>query len=293
MNGTPGDERKHEILAAVAALLDGLDQAESLPEGLSPAFVAPDTDLAGAVRALTVEAGEIAADRRARAALVDTVTTQARALEEVRAELVLLRQARATEVRDARDEAEAASLLVLLDLRDRLERVVRDARLRLDRAAEPAPPPAEGIRSTATGWLARLKALLPSARDPAAAAEREREVLRLVVDGVALIRDRLDETLDRAGVLELAALGLPFEPSRMFAVGAVRVAGAEDGTVAEVEQAGYERGGRVLRPARVRVARAVTPAGADARQAERPPAVEPDVSAGRDAPPARREGGTV
>lgn len=271
MKGPLNEARKREILAAVAALLDGLDRAEPLPEGLSAAFVGPDVDLAHAVRAITVEAGEIAADRRARAALVDTVAAQARALEEVRAELVRLREARATELRHARAEDEAALLSVLLDLRDRLHRVATDARVRLEQGVAAGEAPAAvasptGLRSTAAAWLEWLRGMVgsPGVRP----VGRDREVLLAVVGGLDLMLAHLDEALARLGVREIPAAGLFFDPSRMFAVGFARVPGVADGTVTEVERAGYERDGRVVRPARVRVARATNPeeAAAEAEQ---------------------------
>jgi molecular chaperone GrpE len=183
-------------------------------------------------------------------------------------ELVRLREARAADLRDARWEAESSSLSVLIDLRDRLHRVAGDAHTRLERGAAVvgAPPAAaaDGFRAAAVAWLERLRSLLGSSTErlPAGDRDRNREILRAVVDGVALTLARLDEALERAGVREVPAVGLPFDSSRMLAVGFARVAGAVDGTVTDVEQAGYERDGRVLRPARVRVARTTTPMAA-------------------------------
>jgi molecular chaperone GrpE len=56
------------------------------------------------------------------------------------------------------------------------------------------------------------------------------------------------------GVTEIAALGEAFDPALHEAVAVVHDADAKSGTIVGVTQRGYLYGGRVLRPALVRVA---------------------------------------
>ncbi|HEY7673508.1 MAG TPA: nucleotide exchange factor GrpE [Gammaproteobacteria bacterium] len=74
--------------------------------------------------------------------------------------------------------------------------------------------------------------------------EGERATLRL-----------LDEALAAAGVGEIDPHGEPFDPARHEALSVRPSATAEPGTVLEVVQKGYEIHGRLLRPARVIVAK--------------------------------------
>lgn len=74
--------------------------------------------------------------------------------------------------------------------------------------------------------------------------------------GVELTRDELVRILGKYGVERLAVGHEPFDPAWHEAVGVTSAndLGVEPGTVAEVVRAGYRRGERLLRPARVVVA---------------------------------------
>ncbi len=74
--------------------------------------------------------------------------------------------------------------------------------------------------------------------------------------GVALARDRFVAALERSGVARFVPDGQPFDPNFAEAIRVVD-AGSEnlDGTVASTVRPGYLLGDRVLRPARVVVAR--------------------------------------
>ena len=61
------------------------------------------------------------------------------------------------------------------------------------------------------------------------------------------------ETLRRYGVTPIDAVGEPFDPNVHEAVGQAASDETSEGTVAEVMQAGYREGDRLLRPARVLV----------------------------------------
>ena len=73
-------------------------------------------------------------------------------------------------------------------------------------------------------------------------------------EGVALILRKLERFLADEGVVEIEALGQPFDPAFHEAIGMDAGSGAESGTITQVLQRGYRLGDRVLRPALVRVA---------------------------------------
>ncbi len=66
----------------------------------------------------------------------------------------------------------------------------------------------------------------------------------------------LAKALERLGVTPINPVGEPFDPSRHEAMLAQESATAKPGTVLQVVQTGYELNGRVIRPARVIVAKA-------------------------------------
>ncbi len=85
--------------------------------------------------------------------------------------------------------------------------------------------------------------------DPAARAD---EALRT---GVRLVLRRFEETLARQGLVEIEALGRPFDPRQHEAVHRMPAApGQQDDEVVEVFRRGYVLDGRVIRPASVVVA---------------------------------------
>ena len=66
----------------------------------------------------------------------------------------------------------------------------------------------------------------------------------------------LVKALERLGLTPINPVGEPFDPTRHEAMLAQESATAEPGSVLQVVQTGYELNGRVIRPARVIVARA-------------------------------------
>lgn len=74
--------------------------------------------------------------------------------------------------------------------------------------------------------------------------------------GVELTRDELARLLVKYDLERIEAQAKAFDPAWHEAIGVVSagVLGVEPGTVVDVMQAGYRRGGRLLRPARVIVA---------------------------------------
>ena len=69
----------------------------------------------------------------------------------------------------------------------------------------------------------------------------------------------LSQALERIGVRVIDPAGEPFDPERHEAMMAEESATAEPGSVLRVVQSGYELNGRLLRPARVIVAREPAP----------------------------------
>lgn len=89
-----------------------------------------------------------------------------------------------------------------------------------------------------------------------AAAEEAAEPATLV-DGVTLIRDRMLQTLASEGVEAIETVGTVFDPEIAEAVATEEVDDpAKDKIVLEEMEKGYTLRGALLRPARVRVARA-------------------------------------
>ena len=75
--------------------------------------------------------------------------------------------------------------------------------------------------------------------------------------GIDMIARQLTDTLKKYGVVEVPALGLPFDPNVHEAVVREETDSAAPGTVLEVLQRGYLLNDRLLRPARVKVAASV------------------------------------
>ncbi len=89
--------------------------------------------------------------------------------------------------------------------------------------------------------------------DMALTAPTTTDESKALADGVRLIRDQLERTLQQAGVQPLDASGA-LDPTLHEAVATVPDADAEPGTILDVIQRGYLWNDVVLRHARVRVA---------------------------------------
>ena len=75
-----------------------------------------------------------------------------------------------------------------------------------------------------------------------------------VEKGITLIRLQLEDTLRRRGLEPIPAIGQRFNPALHEAIGTVEGAGEGD-TVAEELQRGWRLNGKVIRPARVKIAK--------------------------------------
>ncbi len=70
-------------------------------------------------------------------------------------------------------------------------------------------------------------------------------------EGVRMVRDNLSKVLREAGLQEIPAQGLPFDPYVMDCVQQIPDPKAKDGTVKDVARKGYRYRDRTLRPAQV------------------------------------------
>lgn len=100
-----------------------------------------------------------------------------------------------------------------------------------------------------------IRALLPVLDGfERALAHRESSTPEQFGAGVEMIHRELLETLQRAGVVPIKALGEKFDPHLHQAVETVESRGRRDQEVVEVLQQGYQLKNRLLRPAIVKVA---------------------------------------
>jgi molecular chaperone GrpE len=77
-----------------------------------------------------------------------------------------------------------------------------------------------------------------------------------LLQGVELVRRELESALSKHHVREVEALGKTFNPAQHEAMGQIPDASVEPNTIVEVLQKGYQLRDRLIRPARVIVARA-------------------------------------
>ena len=100
-------------------------------------------------------------------------------------------------------------------------------------------------------------ALIPVLDNLDRALSANRSDLESFVKGVGMVRDQFFSVLEDLGVSAIETVGKSFDPSAHEAV-AVEEAeeGVEDGIITEELQTGYTISGKVLRAARVKVARA-------------------------------------
>ena len=79
------------------------------------------------------------------------------------------------------------------------------------------------------------------------------------IEGISLIKYKLDAIIESEGVEPVETEGQAFDPRRHEAVTYEEAEGYEDGQIIGEVQRGYILGERVLRPALVRVAKAPSP----------------------------------
>lgn len=89
-----------------------------------------------------------------------------------------------------------------------------------------------------------------------AAADKENEHTKSIVEGVEMTLSSMLNALDKSGVTTINPKGETFNPELHQAMTMIEVPGAEPNSVIDVMQKGFELNGRLLRPAMVVVAKA-------------------------------------
>ncbi len=100
-----------------------------------------------------------------------------------------------------------------------------------------------------------LRSLLPTVDSLERALQSPAHDLEEFRRGLDLIRQQLDDSLKKLGLRRIPTAGEPFDPQLHEAVGLVETPGNTDSRVVQEVQGGYMLGDRLLRPARVLVAR--------------------------------------
>lgn len=170
-----------------------------------------------------------------------------------------------TEAADAQSAAETAApadptaelAREAADLKDRLLRSLAEMEnLRRRTEKQIADERVYGIASFARDMLGvadnmrrALDAVTPELRETADPA------VKALIEGVELTERELLKVLEKHGVKKLEPLGAKFDPNLHQAMYEVPDPSVPAGTVAQVVQAGYTIGDRVLRPALVAVAK--------------------------------------
>lgn len=97
----------------------------------------------------------------------------------------------------------------------------------------------------------------------AASAPEAENAAEALAEGVRLALKLLVGAMERQGVAVVDPIGAPFDPKEHEAMSTMENAEAEPGSVTQVFQKGYTLNGRLVRPARVIVARAPEPDSAE------------------------------
>ena len=143
---------------------------------------------------------------------------------------------------DAKDRL-LRTLAEMDNMRKRTEREVADARVYGVSAF------ARDILSVADNMHRAMRALDDELRAKADSG------IKALLDGVELTERELMNALEKHGVKQIDPLGQKFDPNRHQAMYEIEDASVPAGTVAQVVQAGYLIGERVLRPAMVAVSK--------------------------------------
>jgi molecular chaperone GrpE len=166
----------------------------------------------------------------------------------------------------------------LAELKDKYLRVLAEnenARKRMRQQAE------DNVRMEREKLLRELLPVVDNLERTVAAA-RGGGNGKPIVEGAELVLRSMMDFLRAHGVVQISAKGERFDPAQHEALDHVENSGHEPGTVVGELHAGYKIGDRVLRPARVTVAKAPPRRGDAARAQEAP-------SAGGDAHRAKTE----
>jgi molecular chaperone GrpE len=91
--------------------------------------------------------------------------------------------------------------------------------------------------------------------DRAVEASAEHTDVVAIREGIVMVQGLLNRALGDLGLSKIPALGQPFDPNVHEAIGTEPTSEAPDNTVTAVMSAGYKMGDKVIRPAKVIVAK--------------------------------------
>jgi len=222
----PGDRERAEDGAATGAAesVDTVDEPAEERRGEAPAPEPPAE--AGQDGAATPGTERASVGRAASDDEVDILRSELRRVQDQ------LEEAR-REAADSRDK--------FLRSRAELENYRRRVSADVERAREAGLDSAVLTVLTVFDDLGRALEAAESADDPAA-----------IVPGVRAVKEALTRNLEGLDIRPIGRPGERFDPNEHEALTAVPPqAGAEPGTIANVYQAGFKRGDRLVRPARV------------------------------------------
>jgi molecular chaperone GrpE len=111
----------------------------------------------------------------------------------------------------------------------------------------------EEATSRANGRI--LMQLLTILDELGLAVEAAKEANGNILEGVEMVRGKLEKLLDSEGVKPIEAVGVPFDPNHHEAVLEIETCDLPDGVVAEELRRGYLYKEKVLRASMVKVAR--------------------------------------
>jgi len=160
----------------------------------------------------------------------------------------------------AEAEAEAAKSEVA-ELRDKLLRALAENENLLRRAKREREDTAKYAAANFARDMLAVADNLGRALESVPPALREMEDAAGFLDGVELTERELRATLERHGITRISPLGEKFDHDRHEALFEVPTSDAEPGTVVQVLQDGYVIHDRLLRAARVGVAKALPDGG--------------------------------
>jgi molecular chaperone GrpE len=142
-------------------------------------------------------------------------------------------------------------------LKDRLLRVLADMEnLRRRAEKEAADAKIYGVTAFARDMLSFVDNLRRAIENvPVEMREQAAAPLKTFVEGIELIERDFLSRLARHGVKKVEPLGQKFDPNLHEALFEIPDPNAPAGTVSQVVETGYQIGDRVLRPAKVGVAR--------------------------------------
>lgn len=151
-----------------------------------------------------------------------------------------------------------SDLLAVMDGLDRAADHWRQARANL--AVQPLSARPEAGGGFARCWQALMRRLGLLRSRPAAPDDNVPAVIATADDGIAMIRELLLEVLSRQQVVPVEAMGHPFDPGEMLALGRRCEPTRAANTVVEEVVRGYRWRDRLLREAQVIVASPSSPA---------------------------------